>query len=160
MKSSNEPQNKYFFVLDTDTWEAEAVPIETRKVESVEIAEEGDLMTFRESLEAEAKRVANGEQTKRPFYQVVADDSIDDAFKRLAKAVHDTGAIARIVMRSSRARDLAPVVDRSESIATLESAIEARFPKESDEAKLTAAMLRSPEPSSIHLICEKFMEEG
>ena len=159
MKSSNEPQEKYFYVLDTDTWEAEPVPIETRKVETVEIAEEGDLLRLQGALEAEAKRVANGEQEKRPFYQIVADDSIDDAFKRLAKTVHDTGAIARIVMRSSRARDLAPVVDRAESVATLESAIEARFPKESDEAKLTAAMLHSPEPSSIHLICEKYMKE-
>ena len=128
-------------------------------METVEIAEEGDLLRLQGALEAEAKRVANGEQEKRPFYQIVADDSIDDAFKRLAKAVHDTGAIARIVMRSSRARDLAPVVDRAESVATLESAIEARFPKESDEAKLTAAMLHSPEPSSIHLICEKYMKE-
>ena len=62
-------------------------------------------------------------------------------------------------MRSSRARDVAPVVDRNESVATLESAIEARFPKDSDEAKLTAAMLHSPEPSAIHLIVEKFMSE-
>ena len=61
-------------------------------------------------------------------------------------------------MRSSRARDLAPVVDRKESVATLESAIEARFPKESDEAKLISSMLHSPEPSAIHLIVDRFMK--
>ena len=158
MKSSNEPQEKFFYVLDTETWTAEPVPIDTRKVETVEITSEDDLVRFQSALEEESKRMSNGTQEKRPFYQVIADDSVDDAFKRLSGAVRCTGAIARIVMRSSRARDLAPVVDRSESLSTLESAIEARFPKESDEAKLTAAMLRSPDPSSVHLIVEKFME--
>ena len=158
MKSSNEPQEKFFYVLDTETWTAEPVPIETRKVETVEITSEDDLVRFQSVLEEEAKRMSDGTQEKRPFYQVIADDAIEDAFRRISDAVRYTGAIARIVMRSSKARDLAPVVDRSESLSTLESAIEARFPKESDEAKLTSAMLRSPDPSSIHLIVERYME--
>ena len=158
MKSSNEPQDKYFYVLDTDTWEAVPVPIETRKVVGVEIVDEASLAELRRVLDEEAKNSADMPMVKRPFYQIVADDSIDDGYKRIAAIVHDTGAIARIVMRSSRARDLAPVVDRKESVATLESAIEARFPKESDEAKLISSMLHSPDPSSIHLICQKFME--
>jgi hypothetical protein len=87
----------------------------------------------------------------------MVDDQIEDAFKRVSKSVRDYGAIARIVMQSSRARDVVPVVDRKEGVATLESAIEARFPKDSDEARLTAAMLHSPEPSAVHLIVEKFM---
>lgn len=159
MKSVNEPQEKYYYILDTDLWEAVPVPINTRKVEQVEIASEGDLLKFQNALHAEYMAVMDGSIKRRPFYQIVADDTIDDAFKRLAKAVHDTGAIARIVMRSSAARDLAPVVDRAESVATLESAIEARFPKDSDEAKLTASMLHSPEPSAIHLIVDKFMDD-
>lgn len=159
MKSSNEPQNKFFYVLDTDTWEAVPVPIETRQVVGVEIVNENALDEFRRMMEDEFKaNVDKPYPTRRPFYQIIADDSIDDGYKRIAAIVHDTGAIARIVMRSSKARDLAPVVDRKESVATLESAIEARFPKESDEAKLISSMLHSPDPSSIHLICQKFME--
>ena len=159
MKSSNEPQDKYFYVLDTETWTAEPFPIETRHVETAEVVDEGSLMELKGIMEDEAKKVANGELKKRPFYQIIADDTVDDAFKRIAKTVHDTGAIARIVMRSSKARDVAPVVDRKEGVATLESAIEARFPKGSDEAKLTVAMLHSPEPSAIHLIVERFMSD-
>jgi DNA repair exonuclease SbcCD nuclease subunit len=157
MKSSNEPQDKFYCILDTETWEATPVPIETRKVVGVEITDEASLVEFREMLEDEAKKVSGGAMTKRPFYQIIADDSIEDGFKRIASIVHDTCAIARIVMRSSKSRDLAPVVDRKESVATLESAIEARFPKDSDEAKLTADFLHSPEPSAIHLNVEKFM---
>lgn len=158
MKSSNEPQDKFFYVLDTSTWEATQIPVETRRVVGVEIPNEEAVLEFRKMLEDEAKRVMDGTLTKRPFYQIIADDSIEDGFKRIAAIVHDTCAIARIVMRSSRARDVAPVVDRKESVATLESAIEARFPKDSDEAKLISSMLHSPDPSSIHLICQKFME--
>lgn len=158
MKSSNEPQDKYFYVLDTDTWEAVPVPIETRKVVGVEIVDEASLVELRRVLDEEAKNAADMPMVKRPFYQIIADDSIDDGYKRIAAIVHDTGAIARLVMRSGKARDLAPVVDRKESVATLESAIEARFPKESDEARLISSMLHSPDPSSIHLICQKFME--
>ena len=162
MKSMNEPQEKYYFILDTDTWEAVPVPIVTREMRTVEVQDEVALKKLQDDLEAESQRmvdVPNGiNGVRRPFYHLIVDDSIDDAFKRTAKIVHDTGALARIVMRSSRARDLAPVVDRKEGVATLESAIEARFPKGSDEAKLTAAMLHSPEPSSIHLICERYME--
>lgn len=160
MKSANEPPEKYYFVLDTDTWEAREVPLKTRKMETVEIADEESLAAFRERLTSESEAVAGGSVSERPFYQIIADDSVDDAFKRLAAIVHDTSALGRIVMRSSRARDLAPVVDRKESVATLASAIEARFPKESDEARLTASLLHSPEPSAIHMIVERYMSEG
>ncbi len=159
MKSVNEPQEKYYYILDTDLWEAVPVPINTRNVEHVEISDEGDLLKFKDVLHAEHVGVIDGRINRRPFYQIVAYDSIEDVFNRLSKSIHDTGAIARIVMCSSAARDLAPVVDRAESVATLESAIEARFPKGSDEAKLTASMLHSPEPSSIHLIVDRFMED-
>lgn len=159
MKSSNEPQNKFFYVLDTETWEAMPVPIETRKVVGVEIVNEDALDEFRRMMEDEFRAIVDKPiPPRRPFYQIIADDSIEDGYKRIATIVHDTCAIARIVMRSSKSRDLAPVVDRKESVATLESAIEARFPKDSDEAKLISSMLHSPDPSSIHLICQKFME--
>jgi len=158
MKSINEPKEKYYFVVDTDTWEAEPVPLETREMRTVEIGTETEMAAFQQTLTDEAERVANGVLERRPFYQIIADDSIDDAFKRLSKSVHDTGAIARIVMRSSRTRDLAPVVDRKESINTLESAIEARFPKDSDEAKLIKSFLASPDPSSIRLQVERYMK--
>lgn len=157
MKSSNEPQNKFFYVLDTDTWEARPVPIVTRQVVCVEIVNDAALVEFRRILDEEAKKSAYMPMVKRPFYQIIADDTIDDAFKRLATIVHDTGALARIVMRSSKARDLAPVVDRKESVATLESTIEARYPKDSDEANLTVQFLHSPDPASIHMITEKYM---
>lgn len=158
MKSANEPKEKYYFILDTDTWEAEPVRIETRKVEEIEIADEEDLLAFQAELEAEAKtRATIVNCPEKVFYQIIADDSIDDVFKRLSKTIHDTSALARIVMRSSKARDLAPVVDRSESINTLESAIEARFPKESDEARHIKAFLASPDPASIRLRVEKYM---
>lgn len=153
MKSSNEPQEKFYFVVDTDTWEAEPVPLKTRTVEAVEIENEDGFVRFRARLEKEAQ-VAD---TERTFYQIIADDSVEDVFKRLSMVIHDTGAMARIVMRSSKSRDLAPVVDRKEGVATLASAIEARFPKESPEAKLTSDFLHSPEPASIHLIVDKFM---
>ena len=120
----------------------------------MDIATEDDLLEFQGRLNADM--VAGKE--KLTFYQVVASDDIEDGFKRIAKSVHDSSALARIVMRSGKSRDVAPVVDRAESVATLESAIEARFPKESDEAKLISSMLHSPDPSSIHLICQKFME--
>ena len=154
MKSSNEPQEKFYFIVDTDIWEATPVPIKTRTVEAVEIENEDDFAQFRARLEKEAQVVAG---TERTFYQIIADDSVEDVFKRLSAVIHDTGAMARIVMRSSKARDLAPVVDRKEGVATLASAIEARFPKESPEAKLTSDFLHSPEPASIHLIVDKFM---
>ena len=159
MKSSNEPQEKCFFVLDTSTWEAVPVPIETRKVEIVEISDESALLAFKDTLKKELDDEVAGRLARRPFYHVMVDDQIEDAFKRVSKSVRDYGAIARIVMQSSRARDVVPVVDRKEGVATLESAIEARFPKDSDEARLTAAMLHSPEPSAVHLIVEKFMED-
>ena len=158
MKSINEPKEKYYFVVDTDTWKAEPVQLETREMRTVEIGNETEMAAFQQALTDEAERVANGVFERRPFYQILADDSIDDAFKRLAKSVHDTGAIARIVMRSSRTRDLAPVVDRKESVNTLESAIEARFPKDSDEAKLIKSFLASPDPSSIRLQVERYMK--
>ncbi len=154
MKSSNEPREKYWFMVDTDNREATPMRLYTRPVEDVDIATEDDLLAFQARLQKDAE----AGKKNLTFYQVIASDDIEDAFKRLAKTVHDTSALARIVMRSSRARDLAPVVDRKESVATLESAIEARFPKESDEAKLISSMLHSPDPSSIHLICQKFME--
>lgn len=154
MKSSNEPPQKYYFIVDTDTWEAEPIPLETRKVETIEITNEVELEQFRARMGKEAS-LSNEDRT---FYQVIADDTIDDVYKRLAAMVHNFSALARVVTRSSRARDLAPVVDRKEeSFNTLESAIEARFPKESDEAKLILSMLRSPDPSSVHLIVERFM---
>ena len=77
MKSVNEPQEKYFYVLDTDTWTAEPVPIKTRKVKAVEVVDETSLSDLQRTMEAEAKRVANGEQEDRPLYQVIADDTID-----------------------------------------------------------------------------------
>lgn len=156
MKSSNEPQEKFYFMVDTDTWEATPVPLKTRTVEAVEIENEDSFAQFRARLEKEAHVVAGTEHT---FYQIIADDSVEDVFKRLSTVIHDTGAMARIVMRSSKSRDLAPVVDRKEGVATLASAIEARFPKESQEAKLTSDFLHSPEPASIHLIVDKFMSE-
>ena len=159
MKSVNEPQEKYYYILDTNKWEAEPVPIKTRRMEAVEIADEQALLEFQGVLQKEAADVLDGKVVDRPFYHIMADDAIDDAFKRLSQLVHDTGAVARIVMQSTKTRDLAPVVDRKESVATLESAIEARFPKESAEARLTATMLHSPEPSAIHLVVEKFMRE-
>lgn len=158
LKSSNEPKEKFYFVVDTDAWEAHEVPIATRPVETVEVATEDDLIKFSSDMAEEARKVSDGSIQRRPFYNVIADDAVDDAFKRISKAIHDSSAIARIVMRSSRSRDLAPVVDRKESVATLESAIEARFPKESEEARLTSSMLHSPDPSSIHMIVEKFMK--
>ena len=159
MKSINEPKEKFYFVLDTDTWKAEPVHLNTRKVEDVEISDEDDLADFLTEIENDAKtRASILDCPDKTFYQVIADDSIDDVFKRLSKTIHDTGALARIVMRSSKARDLAPVVDRSESINTLESAIEARFPKESDEAKHIRTFLASPDPASIRLSVQKFME--
>lgn len=159
MKSSNEPHDKFYFVVDTDTWTATEVRLETRQVETVEIEDEEGLVSFQMSLENEAKdRASIVNIPKQVFYQVIADDAVEDVFKRLSKAIHDTGALARIVMRSSRARDVAPVVDRAESVATLESAIEARFPKDSQEARLTASFLHSPDPSAIHLVVKRFMD--
>jgi len=156
MKSSNEPKEKYYFEVDTDTWEATPVRLETREMETVEITSEEDYLAFTSRLEKEVKAVPHA---YRIFYQVIADDSVNDVFKRISQVVHDTDALARIVMRSSKARDLAPVVDRKEGVATLESAIEARFPKESQEARLTSSFLHSPEPASIHLVVDKFMKE-
>lgn len=160
LKAINEPKEKYYFVVDTEKWEAEPIPLETRKVDEVEIQNEEDLVAFQMELERDARdRSEIVNCPRKPFYQVIMDDSIDDAFKRLSKTVHETSTLARIVMRSNKARDLAPSVDtRKESLNTLESAIEARFPKDSDEARLILAMLRSPDPSSVHLIVEKFMK--
>lgn len=158
MKSFNEPQEKYFYVLDTDTWEAEPVRIPTREMKIVEVFDEEALAKFQAELADEARKASEGlPRDQRPFYHVLADDSIEDVFKRVSKTIHDTDAIARIVMRSSRSRDLAPVVDRKESVATLESAIEARFPKDSTEAKLTSAFLNSPDPESIRMIVDRYM---
>lgn len=160
MKSSNEPQEKYYFEIDTDTWEATPVKIKTREVATCEINNETDLEVFRGIAQDEARCIREGGKDKdRQFFHLFVDDSIEDAFKRVSQIVHDTGALARIIMRSSKSRDLAPVVDRKEGVATLASAIEARFPKESKEARLTTDFLHSPEPASIHLLVEKFMED-
>ena len=156
MKSSNEPQEKYYFEVDTDTWEATPVRLKTREVVQKEITDEEALAEFARDLEGEFK--SGRDSRERPFYQVIVDDTIEDAFKRVSQVIHDTCTIARVVMRSSKSRDLAPVVDRKEGVATLASAIEARFPKESQEARLTAGFLHSPEPSAIHLMVEKFMK--
>lgn len=156
MKSSNEPRDKYYFIVDTDTWSAMEVPLVTRQIADDEITNEADIEKFREDLTYEMEMEDKLEI--RPFHQVIADDSIEDVYKRVAQIVHDTGAIARIVTRSSKARDLAPVVDRKESVASLESAVEARFPKESDEAKLTVSYLHSSDPASVHLITEKYLK--
>ena len=157
MKSSNEPEEKFYFIVDTDTLEAEPVRIPTRRVVHLEIENETNLTEVMQILAEENSRHLNPDD--RSFFQIIADDSVEDVFKRLSRAIHDTGAMARIVMRSSKSRDLAPVVDRKEGVATLASAIEARFPKDSPEAKLTSDFLHSPEPASIHLICEKFMAD-
>lgn len=156
MKSSNEPEEKFYYVVDTDTWEAEPVPLQTRRVVHLEIEKETHLTDVIQILAADQTRL----EEDRTFFQIIADDSVEDVFRRLSQAAHDTGAMVRIIMRSSKSRDLAPVVDRKEGVATLASAIEARFPKESPEAKLTSDFLHSPEPASIHLICEKFMKDG
>lgn len=160
MKSSNEPQEKYYFEVDTDTWEATPVKIKTREVATCEINNETDLEVFRGIAQDEARCIREGGKDKdRRFFHLFVDDSIEDAFKRVSQIVHDTGALARMIMRSSKSRDLAPVVDRKEGVATLASAIEARFPKESKEARLTTDFLHSPEPASIHMLVEKFMED-
>ena len=156
MKSSNEPQEKYYFEVDTDTWEATPVRLKTREVVQKEITDEEALAEFAKDLEGEFK--SGKDSHERPFYQVVVDDTIEDAFKRVSQVIHDTCTIARVVMRSNKSRDLAPVVDRKEGVATLASAIEARFPKESQEARLTAGFLHSPEPAAIHLMVDKFMK--
>lgn len=156
MKSSNEPEEKFYYVVDTDTWEAEPVPLQTRRVVHLEIENETHLTDVIQILAADQARF----EEDRTFFQIIASDAVDDVFRRLSQAAHDTGAMVRIIMRSSKSRDLAPVVDRKEGVATLASAIEARFPKESPEAKLTSDFLHSPEPASIHLICEKFMKDG
>lgn len=158
MKASNEPKEKYYFVVDTETWEVEEKLLETRKVEEVEIASETDFQMFMERLTNEAKEAANQVPPgKRPFYQVIADDTVDDAFKRLAKVVQETSSIARIVMRSNKARDLAPAVDRREAgLATIQSAIEARFPKDSPEYRL--ALELSAAPMSADQICRRVLE--
>ena len=161
LKAINEPHDKFYFIVDTDTWEAEAVPLKTRNVQTVEIDDETGFESFRRMVTDEAKFMSGGmiKAEDRTFFQVIADDSIEDVYKRLATVVHDTGAIARIVVRSNKARDLAPAVDRREENSNmLENAIESRFPKDSDEARLILSMLRSPDPSSIHLICEKYMK--
>ena len=157
MKSSNEPQEKYYFEVDTDTWEATPVRLKTREVVQKEITDEEALAEFAKDLEGEFR--SGKDSRERPFYQVIVDDTIEDAFKRVSQVIHYTCTIARVVMRSSKSRDLAPVVDRKEGVATLASAIEARFPKESQEARLTAGFLHSPEPSAIHLMVEKFMND-
>lgn len=160
MKSVNEPKDKYYFVLDTNTWEAEPCQLETRRVVQVEVEDEEGLLRLQERMTREAKDRADGREDveSAPFYQIIADDSVTDVFDRLSGTVHDTGSISRIVIRSSKARDVAPVVDRSESVSTLEGAIEARFPADSAEAKLIKSLLHSPEPSAIHLIVSRFME--
>lgn len=157
LKSSNEPREKFYFVVNTDTWEAVEVPLITREVVDDEVTCEADVEKLRECLSDEMD--LEDKLEIRPFHQIIADDSIEDVYKRIAAIVHDTGTIARIVTRSNHARDVAPSVDRrQESVTTLESAIEARFPKDSDEARLVLSMLRSPDPSSVHLICEKYMK--
>jgi len=160
MKSSNEPEEKYWFLLETDTWNAEPVRLRTRKVGQLEISSESDLANASADMaEEDSLGIAREDRT---FWQIIADDSVNDVFKRLSQVIHDTSSMGRIIMRSSKARDLAPVVDRKESVATLASAIEARFPRDSSEARLTASFLHSPEPASIHLLVEKFMsgQEG
>ena len=154
MKSSNEPREKYWFLVDTESHEATPMRLFTRPVEDIEIETDDDLLAFQNRLESDS-RAGKGKLT---FYQVVASDDIDDAFKRITNSVRCNDALARIVMRSGKARDVAPIVDRKESVATLESAIEARFPKESDEARLISSMLHSPDPASIHLICKRYVE--
>lgn len=155
MKAANEPAEKYMFVLDTDTWTAEPIKIRTRRVEAIDVSTEDELCAFKDRISEEfAKGVSADDRT---FYQIVASDSIDDVFARLVKCVRETSTLARIVVRSIKAQDLAPVVDRTEGVATLESAIEARFPKGSDEAKLTATFLNAPEPAAIHVAVERFM---
>lgn len=160
MVAINEPKEKFYFVVDTDTWDAEPVRIETRKMEEVEITNEEELVSFQMELEGDARDRANIVNCPhRVFYQVIVDDSIDDAFKRLSKTIHDTSTLARVVVRSSEARDLAPSVDaRKENLNSLERAIEARFPKDSEEARTILRMLRSPNPESIHLIVEEIMK--
>lgn len=159
MKSSNEPKDKYYFILNTKTWEAEPVPLKTRRIETVEITAAPELEKFQETLIKEAKDTSNGLPQDRQFYQVLLDDSIEDAYNRLAKTVHDTDTLARIVMRAHEARDVKPV-DRKEGMNTLESAVESCFPKDSDEAKLILSFLRSPDPASIDTIVERYMKEG
>jgi DNA repair exonuclease SbcCD nuclease subunit len=157
MKSANEPEEKYYFVVDTDTWEAEPVRITTRKVVHLEIENETNLTEVMQMLSEENSR--NLDPNDRSFFQIIADDSVEDVFKRLSQTIHDTGSMARIVMRSSKSRDLAPVVDRKEGVATLASAVEARFPNESQEARLTMDFLHSPDPAAIRMRCERFMKE-
>jgi len=161
MKSYNEPRDKFFMVVDTDNLKPEAVEkvlIPTRKVVDVELNSEDDVIAFKARLQDDEKngvsRFTNG-----PLYNVIADAELEDVFKRVSQFVKETNALCRIVVCAKRDRDVAPVIDRKESVATLESAIEARFPIESQEARLISDMLRSPEPSAIHARVEKFMQE-
>lgn len=154
MKSANEPREKYWFDVDFDTWEAKPVKIKTRRMVDVEIVSEEALAKFQRTLQEEASSRA-----EKAFYNVVADADMDEVFERLTQTVKETGAIARIVVCARRDRDVAPMVDRREGMATLEGAIEARFPPESREAKLVSDFLRSPSSEGIHLTVKKFMEE-
>ena len=153
LKSSNEPRDKYFFMVDLDDYSCREVPVKTREIVDVEIASEEKLVEFQNMLRKEA--AAGGD---RALYNVIADADMEDVFKRLSQSVKETGAVARIVICARQDRDVAPMVDRQEGMSTLESAIEARFPADSQEAKLVGAFLRSPDSASIHMIVERFMK--
>ena len=157
LKSFNEPKEKYWFMVDTSGL-VDPVPmrLETRPVEYVDIATEEDIAEFMIRLECESRA---GQKSPRTLYQVVVSGDINDAFRRLAKAAHDNSALARIVMRTAKTHDHAPMMDHMGSVSKLGAAIEARFPKESAEARLIVSMLHSPEPSAIRQIVDKFMAE-
>ena len=154
MKSAQERNEKFWMLVDTDSGEVKPIPLKTRPVEFVDIATEDDMASFTRRIERESRR---DPETPAVFYHVIANNDIHDAFNRLAKIVHDNSALARIAMRAVADRDVVPAADGRGSVATLESAILDRFPKESDEARLASSVLHSPEPSAIHLIINRFM---
>ena len=155
VKSLGEPEKKYVMSIDLDTNEVEEIPLKTRKQIEVELATEEDLEKFLGSLTP----LDAGTVDSAPMYRIRASAALDEAYKRLSKAVKDNGLIAKVEVRAlGESEQVRQVVERQAGLVTLESAVEQFFPKDSVEAGLVMDMLRSPETSRVREIAVGFVE--
>ena len=156
MKASNEPKDKYFLVVDTETREITACPVKTRPTREVEIQDETQLANFLGEIHdpCATYSVMSPDQV---FYTVFANSDIPDVYSRLAVAVKENNAMARIILQNPHSSDVIQKVDRSNGMETLEGAIEAFFDAGSPEAGLVKELLASPQ--AVGRIVDKFMEK-
>ncbi len=163
MCSINEPREKSFEKISPDLSMTASV-IKTRDIVDVRIDSEEDLAKF--IYESCVSNVDGGKprDTDGMMFSAYVSSEVKDGVKRVREVAAKSGAMVRIQsVQVNQGADGttggladAPELDRTTGVIGLESAIEASFKPDSDEARLIRAFLRTP--TAVKLAVDEFLK--